>query len=117
MAWNVRDLTCSALQAMQADPLYQAAIEKCPLEYTAPHSTATKIIATSFDVVGNTRYGSNEGIVGYVTMEGRWSSADEASLCIVSFKTLYADKDAYINMGLIVTLFCYYANKFVEEHC
>lgn len=114
---NVRNLTFAALQAMEADPLYQAAIKKCPLECTAPHSTATKITSVSFDVIGSTRYGSNEGIIGYAAMEGRWSSADDSSLCIVSFKTLYADKDAYINMGLIVTLFCYYANKFVEEHC
>lgn len=117
MAWNVKDLTYSALQAMEADPLYQAAAIKCPLEYTATHSAATKITSTSFDVVGNIRYGSNEGIIGYASMDGRWSSEGESSLCIVTFKTLYTDKDAYINMGLIVTLFCYYANKFVEEHC
>lgn len=117
MRLTVGQLALAALEAMEGDPLYQSAIEKCPLEYAATGLITPKITSSAFDVVGSTRYGTNEGIVGYASVDGEWSAENHSNPYIVTFKTLRTDKDAYINMGLIVTLFCYYANRIIETFC
>ena len=116
----VKELVDKASALLRQDEHYQELIGACTLDYeaTAYASKDVSLERMSFDCIGCCRYGSNEGIYGDVLIHGLWRSSQigEASMSVYTFKTLRTDKDAYLAMGTLATLFAYYMNKVVEEN-
>ena len=102
---TINKLAVASLEAVKNDPLFEKAVAHCPLEYTTPDRSTEDLGSTGY-VVGSVCYGTNEGIVGYVTfIKGKQAKH------LITFKTLNMDKAAYANMGFITALYCHHASE------
>ena len=120
---SVSDVMESAVKLARTDPRFAEAEKNCPLDYDLLCSSVKydKLHCCDFDVIGDVVYGSSEGIYGDIYLYGSWNKdmKDEpfrSRMRVYSLKTLEASKEAYIGMGMLVTLICYYANEFIRTH-
>lgn len=119
----VKDIMESAVKLAQDDPLFQEAEKKCVLDYQMLcHTTRfDEVRLCSFSVIGHTEYGGSEGIYGSIQFFGEWVPHHRedpylSRMAVYTLKTLREDKEAYLGMGTLVTLICYYANQFIRDH-
>lgn len=121
--FNVQELVMAAISRAAEDPIYQDALERCPLEYSTVPTAAEKdeVQLCSFDTIGHSEYGSNEGIYGVIEFRGIWNKAQKdgnspkAKEVFVA-KTLSTEKDAYLRMAMLMALISYHLDEFVKEN-
>lgn len=70
-----------------------------------------------FDVKGDLHFGSNEGIYLHMYMEGVFQENGERTTApIITYKTLYTNKEAMKMMAEIQAEFIWQATKWIEEN-
>lgn len=121
--FRVKDIMEAAVKRAQKDPLYQEAEKTCCLDYhlLCHPNRLDEVKLSSFNVIGYTDYGGSEGIYGTIQFLGEWVPQHRESpmlgrMNVYTLKTLREDKKAYLSMGVLVNLICYYANQFIAEH-
>lgn len=121
--FRVEDIMEAAVKRAQNDPLYQESEKNCCLDYhLLCHSNRfDEVKLCSFNVIGYTDYGGSEGIYGTIQFFGEWVPQHRENpmlgrMNVYTLKTLREDKKAYLSMGMLVNLICYYANQFIAEH-
>lgn len=121
--FTAREVLESAVKLARTDPRFEAAETDCPLDYDMVCSSVgdDKLQYCDFDVIGYIAYGTSEGIYGDLFLYGSWNeqTAQERShskLRVYVLKTLDCGKEAYLAMGTMVNLICFYANEFVRTH-
>ncbi len=120
---SIGELISETLKRANTDPLFTAAKQESDLDYelTNPFEESTLLKLCEFDVIGTVEYGGSEGIYGEIMLRGDWLPEEERTsrsreLQVLTYKTLQEDKAAYLAMGRLVTIFCYYANETVREN-
>lgn len=115
---NAAELCKIAEDKLKNDPKYEELMKACPLDYHSTNFRADSVTLEEcdFDVLGTAVYGSSEGIYGDVTIHGHWNKNGPSKEGIYTFKTLGTSKEAFFAMGLLVTMFAYYANETVREN-
>lgn len=119
MAIRWKDLISDAVQKAFADPEMNDSAAILDYHAIAPaHAERIPITHHAFSVIGNVEYGSNEGIYGTIGMFGNWDTISVPKMFCPAYtlKTLDTSKEAYLKLGLIVNLICYYANRFIDDH-
>ena len=119
---SVKDIVDQAVSDAKADAEFAYAEKKCPLDYDIyPCSCEVKEINTNnFSAVGYVNYGGSEGIYGEIYFMGIWN--DQLSdlmrrntMGVYTLKTLDCNKEAYLGMGMMVNLICYYINERIGQ--
>ena len=122
--FTVKEIMDAVMEQAKADPMYQDAEKRCELDYDITSCMTEKetLELCSFDVIGHVAYGGSEGIYGGIELVGAWKHSQEEAhtfhcrMNVYTLKTLETSKDAYLAMGELVTLICYYANEYVGAH-
>ena len=121
--FTVQEFVDRTLELAKQDKRYPELETACALEYQlVSHGVGkSRLKRMDFDVIGSPEYGSSEGVYGCLSIRGQWLPSEEQSVYghqmpIYTLKTLREDKDAYIAMGALATLLCYYANKVVTDN-
>lgn len=117
---NGEELFRAALKAAKADSSWKSTEEiACP-EYLHSCSTSKNEILhlCDFDVICRVRYGSNEGIIGRIYIEGRYHHDHKGlTICDIGLvKTLLGERDAYVALHTLCGILCYYANEYVRHN-
>ena len=120
---RVTEIMEAAAKKAQEDPLFQEAEKECVLDYHQVDflNSLDKVRLCSFNVIGHPEYGGSEGIYGTIQSFGEWVPQHSDNCCrsrvnVYTLKTLSESKDAFLGMGLMVNLICYYANQFINDH-
>ena len=117
---NCEELFGAALKAARADSSWRSTEETVCPEYLHSCSTSNKEILhlCNFDVISRVRYGSNEGIIGRIYIEGRYHHDHKGLVtCDIGLiKTLLRERDAYIALHTLCGLICYYANEYIRHN-
>lgn len=121
--FKIAEIMEAAVKMARQDPSFAAAEQCCTLE-NAGISVTTRfdeVRLYSFDVIGYPIYGSCEGIYGDIFFYGEWMPQHEekpfhSKVRVYLMKTLSTSKEAYLGMGEMVNLICYYANEFIATH-
>ena len=115
--YTVKSLIEAAVDMAKADPLYATVLEKCPLEYGHFILGVDEVELTSseFEAVGTVHYGGSEGVYGEIRFFGIRNSKNSLleyaqNMYVYSLKTRLSNKEAYLGMGRLVMLICYYIN-------
>ena len=113
----------AAAKKAQEDPLFQEAEKECVLDYHQVDflNSLDEVRLCSFNVIGHTEYGTSEGIYGEIEFYGVWlpdhrSFHSPVKLSVYTLKTLSESKEAFIRMGTLVNLICYYAIQFINAN-
>ena len=121
-SFTVKDIVDQAVADAKADAEFANAGKNCPLDYDIyPCSCEVKEINTNnFSAVGYVNYGGSEGIYGEIYFMGIWN--DQLSdlmrrntMGVYTLKTLDCNKEAYLGMGMMVNLICYYINERIGQ--
>ena len=119
---SVKDIVDQAVSDAKADAEFANAEKKCPLDYDIyPCSCEVKEINTnSFSAVGYVNYGGSEGIYGEIYFMGTWNDQlpdlmRRNTMGVYTLKTLDCNKEAYLGMGMMVNLICYYINERIGQ--
>ena len=119
----VKEVLEPAVKLARTDPRFNEAEQTCLLDYELICSSVKydKLYCCDFDVIGDVVYGSSEGIYGDIYLYGSWNKDAKGNpfrsrMRVYSLKTLETSKEAYIGMGMLVTLICFYANEFIRTH-
>ena len=119
---TVKDIVDQAVSDAKADVEFAKAEHNCPLDYDIyPYDREVEEINTDeFHAVGCVNYGGSEGIYGEVYFMGTWH--DQLSdlkysntMGVYTLKTLDCNKEAYLGMGMMVNLICYYINEQIDQ--
>ena len=120
---RAKDIMEAAVKTAQEDPLFQEAEKECVLDYHQLCFTTRfdEVKLCSFNVIGHPEYGGSEGIYGTIQFFGEWvpqhsDNCYRSRVNVYTLKTLSESKEAFLGMGLMVNLICYYANQFINEH-
>ena len=120
---RVTEIMEAAAKKAQEDPLFQEAEKECVLDYHQVDflNSLDEVRLCSFNVIGHPEYGGSEGIYGTIQSFGEWVPQHSDNCCrsrvnVYTLKTLSESKDAFLGMGLMVNLICYYANQFINDH-
>lgn len=121
--FRVKDIMIEAVKMAQEDPTFQVVEKNCPLDYhhLLYLTEEYEVKLSCFNVVGCTEYSSNSGIRGVIQFFGQWlpehiTQYYKQTADVYMLETLSQSKDAYLRMGVLVNLICYYANQFIREH-
>ena len=121
--FTVREFMDRTLDLAKQDEKYPELEEACALDYQmVSHGTDDKQLKRmDFDVIGFPEYGTSEGIYSFLCVRGEWLPSEEQhiygqTMPVYTLKTLREGKDAYIAMGAMATLLCYYANKVIADN-
>ena len=121
--FTVEQLVNTAVELAKTDPSFQEAEKSVVLDYALVCSATkkTKLTKSLFDVVGELAYGGSEGIYAGINLVGAWDDASYAEkkncrIAIATLKTLQTDKDAYLALGHMMNVICYYANEVVRNN-
>jgi len=119
----VEEIFKAAVDLARTDPKFAEAEKDCALDYDMVCSSirGEKLTRCEFEVIGITNYGTSEGIYGDLYLYGSWNEQTmqergNQHRRVYVLKTLECNKDAYLAMGTMVSLICYYANEFVGAH-
>lgn len=108
-----------AKKLTEADPLWKElsdCLYYCSLSAFSADRTSA-ITYHQFDVVAETRYGANEGILSDIHLIGDCGlQVTGRPIYLATLKTLYSDKSAFLKVACLGNLFCYYANQFVGQN-
>lgn len=119
---TVKDIVDQAVSHAKVDPVFAEAEKNCPLDYDIyPYDREVEEInIDNFHAVGCVNYGGSEGIYGEVYFMGTWH--DQLSdlkyrntMGVYTLKTLHCTKEAYLGMGMMVNLICYYINERIGQ--
>lgn len=119
---TVKDIVDQAVCEAKADSAFVEAEKSCPLDYDIyPYDCEVEEInSDNFHAVGCVNYGGSEGIYGEVYFMGTWH--DQLSdlkyrntMGVYTLKTLDCNKEAYLGMGMMVNLICYYINERIGQ--
>ena len=120
---RVKDIMEAAAKKAQEDPLFQEAEKECVLDYQKVDffNGLDELRLCSFNVIGHTEYGTSEGIYGDIEFYGVWlpdhrSFHSPAKMSVYTLKTLSESKEAFIRMGTLVNLICYYTIQFINAN-
>ncbi len=120
---RVTEIMEAAAKKAQEDPLFQEAEKECVLDYHQVDflNSLDEVRLCSFNVIGHPEYGGSEGIYGTIQFFGEWVPQHSDNCCrsrvnVYTLKTLSESKDAFLGMGLMVNMICYYANQFINDH-
>ena len=121
--FRIGEIMGEAVNLARHDPRFAAAEQNCALENDGICITTRfdEVRLCSFDVIGYPVYGSCEGIYGDIYFYGEWMPQQEmeplhSKVRVYVMKTLSTSKEAYLGMGEMVNLICYYANEFIATH-
>lgn len=123
--FTIRELMEEAQKLAEKDPGYQQAKDACFLDYALISTGRDKDSLTdcSFDVVSCVTYGGSEGIYASVALQGKWMDRKIQDILspggrchAMTLKTLKTDKEAYVALGTMANLICFYANQIVREN-
>lgn len=119
---TVKEIVDQAVRDAKADPAFAEAEKSCPLDYDIyPYDREVEEInADEFYAVGCVNYGGSEGIYGEICFMGTWNEqlSDikyKNIMDVYSLKTLDCGKEAYLGMGMMVNLICYYINEQIVQ--
>jgi len=119
---TVKDIVDQAVRDAKADPAFAEAEKNCPLDYDIyPYNREVEEINTDeFYAVGCVTFGASEGIYGEVYFMG--TLHDQLSdlkyrntMGVYTLKTLDCNKEAYLGMGMMVNLICYFINERIGQ--
>ena len=120
---RVTEIMEAAAKKAQEDPLFQEAEKECVLDYQKVdfYNGLDELRLCSFNVIGHTEYGTSEGIYGEIEFYGVWlpyhrSFHSPVKLSVYTLKSLSESKEAFIRMGTLVNLICYYAIQFINAN-
>lgn len=121
--FKIGEIMGEAVKLARQDPKFAAAKQQCVLENDGVciSTRFDEVRLCSFDVIGYPVYGSCEGIYGDIFFYGEWMPQHEekplhSKVRVYLMKTLSTSKEAYLGMGDMVNLICYYANEFIATH-
>lgn len=87
------------------------------LDYYLPTRTIIPIKYYGFDIVGDLKFGGNEGIYLTMFLEGQISKdKPHERIHIGTFKTLRESRDALKRMAILMADFIYIGRKFVNDN-
>ena len=119
---TVKDIVDRAVKDAKADAAFALAEKKCPLDYDIySYGREVDVVnCDSFYAVGSVGYGCSEGIYGEIYFMGTWNEqlSDikyKNSMEVYTLKTLGCTKDAYLGLGMMVNLICYYINERIRD--
>lgn len=113
------ELSKAALQRAKEDPLWTELTDSdgsCPLDYAMSRTDSKSeqhIKTCDFDALGCAYFGGCEGIYARVFMH---PVPDGSERILVTLKTLYEDKDAFMVMQRLAGLVAYYVREIVNEN-
>ena len=121
--FTVREFMERTLNLARQDERYPELEEACVLDYQlVSYGSEERLLKRmDFDVIGSPQYGTSEGIYGFLCARGEWLPQEEQRvygqlLPLYTLKTLREDKEAFIAIGAMTTLLCYYANKVIADN-
>ena len=119
---TVKDIVDRAVKDAKADAAFALAEKKCPLDYDIySYGREVEVVnRDSFYAIGSVVYGGSEGIYGEIYFMGTWNEqlSDikyKNSMEVYTLKTLDCTKDAYLGLGMMVNLICYYINERIRD--
>lgn len=121
--FTVSQLMEAATRLAKTDLSYQEAEKVCVLDYELVCSGTKNTVLTKcqFDVIGQLAFGGSEGIYAGINLTGFWDQMSQnekrnCTLAVYTLKTLKTDKDAYLALGHMMNVICYYANEIVSQN-
>ena len=119
---TVKDIVYRAVKDAKADAAFALAEKKCPLDYDIySYGREVEVVnCDSFYAIGSIAYGGSEGIYGEIYFMGTWNEQlsdikSKNSMEVYTLKTLDCTKDAYLGLGMMVNLICYYINDRIRD--
>ena len=111
---TVQDLGEDILLQLKTDHLYQADL----LEYAITAPQREKIYNNEFDLVGDLRYGANEGIYLDIYIQGDYSAnpGEFVKRRVLTFKTLRVDNEALYDMAKLQASCMIVFNSYMREN-
>lgn len=123
--FTIGELVREGMQRAKADPRWGELIdEDVFFDYINVDHSVEKTLATrcSFDVAGETCYGSSEGVYGDISFDGIIAPGGgtihpmKQHIHVATLKTLDASKEAYLAMHFNVGLICYHIMEVMREN-
>lgn len=119
---TVKDIVDRAVLDAKADAAFVQAEKNCPLDYDIySYGREVEVVnCDNFHAIGSICYGGSEGIYGEIYFMGTWNEqlSDikyKNSMEVYTLKTLDCTKDAYLGLGMMVNLICYYINERIRD--